>query len=47
MVDEIGAIGTIMSDDVFEDTMFFNDNPVSYVSIEDGLKIDKYINSSR
>ncbi|XP_073015584.1 subtilisin-like protease SBT4.15 [Primulina eburnea] len=47
MVDSLGAIGTIMSDDVFEDTVFFNDNPVSYVSIEDGLKIDKYINSSR
>ncbi|KZV27940.1 xylem serine protein 1-like [Dorcoceras hygrometricum] len=47
VVDALGAIGTIMSDDTFEDTMFINDDPLSYVSTKDGLKIDKYINSTR
>ncbi|XP_073151934.1 subtilisin-like protease SBT4.15 [Henckelia pumila] len=47
IVHALGAIGTIMTDDYTEDTMFVENNPLSYVSVQEGLKIDKYINSSR
>ncbi|CAI9760821.1 unnamed protein product [Fraxinus pennsylvanica] len=46
IVDELGGAGIIMSD-YSRDTAYPNLIPGTFVSIKDGAKIDKYINSTR
>lgn len=47
VVEELGGTGTIMSNDQYEDTAFPTIAPGTYVSLDDGQRIDKYINSTR
>ncbi|KAL8509394.1 hypothetical protein ACS0TY_016561 [Phlomoides rotata] len=47
VVQELGGAGIIMSQDVFRDTAFITTAPGTYVSLQDGQKINNYINSTR
>lgn len=47
VVPQLGAAGIIMSDGEFEDTAFTVVGPGTYVSVEDGTRINNYINSTR
>ncbi|KAI3447480.1 hypothetical protein Pfo_004145 [Paulownia fortunei] len=47
VIKELGGTGTIMSNTEFADTAFPTISPGTYVSVEDGQRIDKYINSTR
>ncbi|KAG8376688.1 hypothetical protein BUALT_Bualt09G0089900 [Buddleja alternifolia] len=47
VINELGGAGTIMSRHQYEDTPFPTVTPGTYVTIQDGQKIDKYINSTR
>ncbi|KAL2481646.1 Subtilisin-like serine endopeptidase family protein [Abeliophyllum distichum] len=46
-INELGGYGVIMSTDDVTDTAFPNLIPGTFISIRDGVKIDKYINSTR
>ncbi|KAG8374137.1 hypothetical protein BUALT_Bualt11G0099600 [Buddleja alternifolia] len=47
VVHSLDGVGVIMSNDEFADTAFPTVVPGTYVSIYDGQKIDKYINTTR
>lgn len=47
MVPKLGGAGTIMSDGQFDDSAFAIIGPGTYVSAEDGQRINNYINSTR
>lgn len=42
-----GAIGTIMQDVVYKDFAFSYQLPATYLSLEDGGNVSKYINTTR
>ncbi|KAL3825788.1 hypothetical protein ACJIZ3_021817 [Penstemon smallii] len=46
-INELGGAGTIMSMEYFEDVAFPTLTPGTYISVQDGLKIDNYINSTK
>lgn len=47
VVRELGGVGTIMSSEIYPDTAMPTVAAGAYVSIKDGERIDKYINSTR
>ncbi|KAL7092214.1 hypothetical protein ACP275_12G151800 [Erythranthe tilingii] len=47
VVKELGGAGTVMSNDQDMDTAYATGSSASYVTIKDGLKIEKYINSTK
>ncbi|PIN16828.1 Cucumisin [Handroanthus impetiginosus] len=47
VIEELGGAGTIMVSDQYLDTAFPTNAPGTYVTVEDGQRIDKYINSTR